>query len=139
MYNYNERISQLHQFTQQQTMRKTNIIFSQDSLTIVERTEVRVIHYTDIVGIFCERPYLMIESICKNKKLITNSLKEIDQLLPDSFVICNRSAIINIKYIVQLKAEKNNNFAHLRCGKKILVSRRKKSDVVSAFKAFLTA
>jgi hypothetical protein len=43
-------------------MKKTKIIFNQDSLIVMEKTDIRTFLYADIIGIFCERPYLMIEN-----------------------------------------------------------------------------
>lgn len=120
-------------------MRRTKIIFNQDALIVMEKSNSRIFLYADIVGIFCERPYLKIETICKSKKLIFHSLTEMEQLLPDSFTICNRSTIVNLEHIIQHKTEKFADFIHLICGRKILVSRRRKNDVISKIKSLLTA
>ena len=119
-------------------MKKTKLIFSKDRLTVIEKTSVSIFHYIDIVGFFCEHPYLMIVTIDKNKKLIFHSLKEIIQSLPFSFVMCSRSAIINITHIIQLKIQHSNWFIHMNNGQKILIPRRKKSNIMEKIKENLT-
>ena len=111
-------------------MKKTKLIFSKDKLTVIEKTSISIFNYIDIVGFFCDHPYLMIVTIDKNKKLIFHSLKEIMQSLPFSFIMCSRSAIINITHIIQLKIQHSNWFIHMNNGQKILISRREKNIVM---------
>jgi len=119
-------------------MKKTEIICSHDRLTVIEKTSVSIYFYTDIVGIFCEHPYSMVVATNKNKKLIFYSLKEMKQLLPLPFVMCSRSAIINISHVVQLRTQSSNCCLHLDNGQKIPVSRRKKSYIMGIIKEVLT-
>ena len=119
-------------------MKKTEIIFKRDQLTVIEKTGVSIFRYTDIVGIFCEHPYLMIVTCNKNKKLIFHSLKEITQSLPFSFVTCSRSTIINLSHVIQVKSGNSNCFIEMDNGQKIPVSRRKKSIIVEKIKNIST-
>jgi len=72
----------------------------------------------------------MIVSVNKNKRLIFQSLKEISQSLPFSFVMCSRSAIINLTYVVQFQFGNSKCFIELKNGQIILVSRRKKNEIM---------
>jgi DNA-binding LytR/AlgR family response regulator len=119
-------------------MKKANIIFSEGRLSVIEKTSVSIFCYTDIVGIFCDHPYLMIETINKEKKIIFHSLKEISQLLPFPFVMCSRSAIINMDYINNVKTQNPNSFIYLKNGQKILIPRRKKGEIMRIIKENLT-
>ena len=119
-------------------MKKTEIICSKDRLTVIEKTSVSIFQHIDIVGIFCEHPYLMIATTNKNKKLVFHSLKEIEQLLPFPFVMCSRSAIINANHVVEIKTQKSNCFIVLNNGQKILISRRKKSAIMEIIKRIST-
>ena len=119
-------------------MKKTKLIFGKEKLTVLEKTSVSIFYYIDIVGFFCEHPYLMIVTTNKDKKLIFYSLKEIKQLLPLPFVMCSRSAIINITHVVQLKTQNSNCFVYLNNGQKILISRRKKNDIMEKIKRIST-
>jgi len=115
-------------------MKKTEISFSENQLTIIEKASVSIFRYTDIIGVFCEHPYLKIETINKNRKLFFHSLKEIEKLLPFPFVMCNRSAIINLLHLIQIKTENSNCYIHLNNGQKIPVSRRKKNELMEKIK-----
>jgi hypothetical protein len=48
-------------------MKRESIIFSEGRLSVIEETSVSIFFYTDIVGIFCGRPYLVIETANKEK------------------------------------------------------------------------
>lgn len=119
-------------------MKKTKIIFTKNQLTVIERTNVIIFRYSDIVCILCERPYVMIVTYSRKRKLIFHSLKDIVQSLPSSFVICSRSAIVNLVHVLQSKTEKSNCFVYLHNELKIPVSRRKKSEIIEKIKDFST-
>jgi len=111
-------------------MKKTEIIFGKDQLTIIEKSNVSIIQYNNIVGIFCEHHYLNIVAVNKKRKLIFHSLKEISQSLPFPFVMCSRSAIVNLTHVVHFKSGNSNCFIELDNGLKIIVPRRKKDKIV---------
>ena len=111
-------------------MKKTKLIFGKDKLTVFDETSVSIINYIDILGFFCEHPYIMIVTTNNNNKLIFHSIKEIIKLLPVSFVMCNRSTIINIKHIIQLKKQNAIWFIYMNNEQKITISRAKKSIVM---------
>jgi hypothetical protein len=50
--------------------------------------------------------------------------------LPDSFVLCNRSSIINLLHVEAYTTDRNNKgYLQLKTGAVIPVSRRKKAEV----------
>ena len=119
-------------------MKKTVIICSEDKLSIIEKSSINIFQYSDIAGVFYEHPYLKIITVNKNKKLIFYSLKEISKLLPPQFVVCSRSAIINLTHVAQFKSGNSNCFIELDNGEKIPVSRRKKSEIMEKMKMIYT-
>ena len=120
-------------------MKKTKIIFNKDNIIIFEKSNISKFWHEEIVGIFCEHPYLMIVSVNKNKKLIFHSLKEIAQVLPFPFVMCSRSSIVNLTYINQVKSINSKCFIILNNRQEISVSRRKKNDIMEKIKKISTA
>jgi len=119
-------------------MKKAEIQFSEEQMTIFDGSNIQKFNYHDIIGIFCDYPYIKIETTTDPKsKLIFHSLKEIGQLLPSLFIMCNRSSIINIMYINQMKYEVNQSFLCLNNGRQIRIPRRKKSTIIKKIHAFL--
>ena len=114
-------------------MKKTKISFNTDKLVVYEKGGIVVHRYSDIVGIFCSRPYLQIVTVDKRCMLVIHCLKELERLLPSSFAQCSRSAIVNLEHAIQVKTENQNCVVHLKCGRKIDVSRRRKADVLMKY------
>ena len=111
-------------------MKKVELIIGGNTMTIFEKSNIYIFDFNDIIGIFCEHPYVSIETVHKKSKLIFHSLKEIEELLPFPFIACNQSSIINIKHIIQVINENSKSFLLLKNGKKICVPRRKKNDIM---------
>lgn len=119
-------------------MTKTEILFQENQLVILNKSEINNIRYEDIVGVFCDHPYLRLQILNKKSRLIFFTLEEIISCLPDSFILCNRSSIINLLYVNVFTTEGKNSLLHLTTGDVILVSRRKKAAVKERINYFLT-
>jgi len=117
-------------------MKKAIIQLSEEQMTIFDGLNIQIFNYQDIIGIFCDQPYIRIVTTTNSKSiLIFHSLKEIGQLLTCQFVMCNRSSIINIMYINQVESKEANNFIHLNNGMLIRIPRRIKATILKIIHA----
>jgi DNA-binding LytR/AlgR family response regulator len=110
-------------------MKKAEIQSNAEELIIFKKSYIYVFDFRDIIGFFCDHPYIKIETTTLKSTLIFHSLKEIAPLLPPQFVMCNRSAIINIAYIARLTSDSVRCVLHLKNGRIIRVARRKKTNI----------
>ena len=120
-------------------MKKAELKISSDKMMVFEKSNIYMFDFSDIIGIFCDHPYLLIETVNKTSKLIYHSLKEIAQLLPFPFIACNRSSIINVFYITQIINENPKSFVQLKNEKKLFIPRRKKNDIIKKINCMLKA
>jgi len=120
-------------------MKKAELKIGSNKMIILEKSEIHMFDFNDIIGVFSDHPYLLIEFANKTSKLIFYSLKEIGQLLPIPFIKCNRSSIINITYLTKVTNENSESFLQLKNGKKINLPRRKKNDIISRIKSIISA
>jgi len=77
-------------------MKKTGVICRDEEMLILERSSILCVDYKNIIGIFCDHPYLKIKILDRKDKYIYYTIEEISYLLPDFFILCNRSSIVNI-------------------------------------------
>jgi DNA-binding LytR/AlgR family response regulator len=120
-------------------MIKTEIVFQEDQMVILNKQETNHIYYKDMVGILCERPYLRLQVIDGKSMLISCCLEKMLSCLPDSFVLCNRSSIINLLHVEAYTTDRNNKgYLQLKTGTVIPVSRRKKAEIRDKFNRLLT-
>ena len=118
-------------------MNKAKILFRTDKMTIFQKSNMYVFNFKDIIGFFCDHPYVKIETTTSKPILIFHSLKEIGQLLPPPFIVCNRSSIINITHIHQVKSTVSKCVLPLVNGREIRVARRRKSNVMKQIYAII--
>ena len=103
-------------------MKKTIISFKDEDLVLKEKSGIYCIDCNKIVSISCDHPYLKITIINEKYKLIFFPLKEIIHLLPDCFVICNRSELINLHFFSSLKTKNHQCHLYLKTGDEVHVS-----------------
>jgi len=118
-------------------MKKAEIILKMDTITILERSKIHIFKLKDVIGFFCDHPYLTIETVNEKPILIFHSLKEIGELLPIPFVVCNQSAIVNITHIRKMLPDKSTCFLYLENGRKVRVARRLKRDMMKEINRML--
>jgi DNA-binding LytR/AlgR family response regulator len=116
-------------------MKKTEIIFYETHLTVLcKKSRSYKIPYENIIGIFCERPYLRLQILNRKNMLILYSLEEMISNLPNSFILCNRSSIVNLLHVEAYTTDYN---LQLTAGDIIPVSRRKKAEIREKINAIL--
>jgi DNA-binding LytR/AlgR family response regulator len=118
-------------------MKKAKIILNADTIIVLERSKIHIFKLKDVIGIFCDHPYLTIETVNENPILIFHSLKEIGQLLSWPFIVCNQSAIVIITHIRKMLPEKATCLLYLENGRKVRVARRLKRDVMKEINRIL--
>jgi DNA-binding LytR/AlgR family response regulator len=117
-------------------MKKNEIVFHNEALIIEENSHIVSIMYKDIASIVCDAPYLKISTIDGKKRFIYYCLEDLADSLPSSFVLCNRSAIINLIHVDSLQCKMSKWFFILKTGKHIPVARRKKQEIKAKWKSF---
>jgi DNA-binding LytR/AlgR family response regulator len=117
-------------------MKKTEIIFHKEEVIIPKYSKISSIPYKEIIDIICDTPYLKISRCNGNESFIFYPLEELIQYLPATFVLCNRSAIINLLYVDALHVENTKYFFVLKTGEKIAVPRRKRKELIETWKNY---
>jgi len=118
-------------------MKKTVVSFKDDKMIIEEKSGICCIDYNHIVGIFCDHPYLKMKILDKKDKYIFHTIKEIFYLLPDDFIICNRSSIVNLHFFSSLETKNHQYFLYLKTGDKIPVSNEYRKIVKEKIRKYL--
>lgn len=110
-------------------MKKTIIFFTEEKMIIEEKSCIFCTDYKQIVSIWCNRPYLMLKTLDKKDKYIFHTIKEIICFLPDSFVVCNRSVLVNLDHFSSLEISKNQWLLYLKTGEKVPITNKYKKIV----------
>ena len=118
-------------------MKKTTILFREEEMIIEDKSGIFRIDYKDIVGIFCDHPYLLLQTSDKKNKYLFHTIKEIIYFLPDYFVVCNRSSLANLSYFLFLETKKNQWCLHLKTGHIISVTSKYKQLIKEKLKLFM--
>jgi DNA-binding LytR/AlgR family response regulator len=92
----------------------------------MENRQFQSIAYSDIIDLVYDSPYVTIHS-AKGNKLLLISLTKLIQYLPENFILCNRSTVINSLQI-ELYSRKDG-IVRLKNGKTHLVSVRRRKEI----------
>lgn len=87
------------------------IYINQDKLVIYKRSEIKLIRLNDIS--YFERinqKTHIFDGVSENEIMIRNSLKELEEILPEGFKRSHRSFIINVNKIIELKMMSNTTY-----------------------------
>jgi len=79
-------------------MKKTKLNFQTHDLLVMDSSKIESIAYTDIVAIYCDKPYLIIQTQSK-KYIIQHCLNNLIAHLPLFFCQCSKSNILNLFYV----------------------------------------
>ena len=116
-------------------MKNILIVAKHDELVIQENRRIQIIPYNDIFSVAYDSPYITIHTLT-GSALLLMSLSEISRYLPEYFVLCNRSTIINL---MQAKSfDKTTGILCLRTGTVFTVSFRKRKKVETMFLSIAT-
>jgi len=117
-------------------MKNILIVAKQDELVIQENRRIQIIPYNEIFSVVYDSPYITINLLKGRPVQLLMSLSEISQYLPEYFVLCNRSTIINL---MQARAfDKTTGIICLRTGTTFTVSFRKRKKVEAIFMSIVT-
>ena len=116
-------------------MKNIQIVAKQDEIVIKGNYKLQTIMYHDIIFILYDSPYIIINML--DRKLpLHMSLNAINRYLPEYFVLCNRSLIVNL---LQVKSfDKASGILYLRTGITFYVSYRKRQRVATMLLSIMT-
>ena len=116
-------------------MKNILIIAKRNEIVLKENRRLQIILYDDIISIIYNSPYITINTL-NSRTLLLMSLTEIMQYLPEYFVLCNRSTIVNL---IQAKSfNKTTGILCLRSGATFTVSFRKRKNIEAVFLSIAT-
>jgi DNA-binding LytR/AlgR family response regulator len=117
-------------------MKKNKIIFHNEAMVIEENIRIIRVMYKDIVSIVCDAPYLKLFTIDRKELLVYYCLEELANDLPTTFVLCNRSTIINLMHVNFLQCKMPKCFFVLKTGEQIPIAKRKRKEIKEKWKNF---
>jgi len=104
-----------------------NNIEKKEKKIVLKTTEQHFVFYVkEIIRLEADGAYTIF--VTKNKKIIiSRNIKYYQDILGDGFVRCHQSHLVNLKYILSMN---KNGFLQLSNNELIIVSTRKKSEVI---------
>ena len=96
-----------------------------DGIMVIRYSYMQMIRSEDIVCVYTDRPYLVIVTKEKVKShLLQFSIKQMIDILPGNFCICNQSTIVNVDYLTVWQKRKEEYWIRLITDHEFKVSRR---------------
>jgi DNA-binding LytR/AlgR family response regulator len=118
-------------------MKKTAILFKAEKMIVEDKSGISQVDYKEIVGIFCDHPYLLLQTSDKKNKYLFHTIQEIIISMPDHFVMCNRSSLVNLSYFSSLETKKNQWYLHLKTGDIISITSKYRKVIKEKIKRFI--
>ena len=95
---------------------------------VVDKDDVYTIPYFDIVQVVCDKPYISLETKSGKKYHFAQSLNGICSGLPTVFVKCNKSVVVNLIHVSEIR-KSENGYELFVGGRRVLLSRRKANEI----------
>ncbi len=103
-------------------------------ITLASSNEILLVNISDIIRVEANNNYSHFHFTNRSKLIVSKTLKEFDeQLTPHNFFRVHQSHLVNLNFV---EAYQNNNgdYALLKNGHKVEISRRKKSEFLQTIK-----
>ncbi|MBE2280801.1 MAG: response regulator transcription factor [Ignavibacteriaceae bacterium] len=115
----------------------SNQTLSQEKIIIPTSHGFTVVHLDDILRFEAEGSYVNVVTLDGRKVIVSKTLKEFEDQLPDSrFFRVHKSHLVNLKFVKEF-SHIDGGFIILTNGEKIEVSRRKSAEFLSEIKKYL--
>lgn len=114
-------------------MSRFELLFTQKEIVIKNNNNLFGIPYYKIYYFFFEKPYTILVSSDNKKFYIDSPLYKIGASLPNLFIQCNKSAIVNIVYIQSITKKSGEGFLITYSKEIISISRNRFQDVSNKF------
>jgi ribosomal protein L21E len=115
-------------------MKKVSISNNSDELLIGQNHQFQTINFCTISDIVYDAPYSVVYTTAKNH-LLYSSLSKIMQHLPEYFVQCDRSIVINSSHIKLF--DKKTGIVTLKSGRTYIVSSRRRNKLAALLSEIL--
>ena len=112
------------------------IVAKQDELVIQEKRRMQIIPYNGILSVVYDSPYIKINLLNGHLVQLLMSLSAISRYLPEYFVLCNRSEIVNLTQ--EKSFDKTTGILRLKNEMVFTVSFRKRENVETVFMSIAT-
>ncbi|MDR3218949.1 MAG: LytTR family transcriptional regulator [Dysgonamonadaceae bacterium] len=115
-------------------MEKISISNNSDELLIGQNHQFQTINFCDISDIVYDAPYSVVYT-AKKHHLLFSSLSKLTQHLPEYFVQCNRSVVINSKQVKSF--DKKTGIVLLKSNRSYFVSIRRRNTLEAVLSEIL--
>jgi len=114
-------------------MKRTTITCLIDGLFFENIRHKRIYKFEEIVYFEYDSPYVKIISLKRKKDDLYTSIAEIAKVLPQNFILCNQSCIVNLDHAVDFEQKKSKSTLTMSTGKAVDIPRLKVKSVKNRF------
>jgi len=116
-------------------MKNTMVRYLNDYAIVIDKDNVFTLMYHQIETIECDKPYIKVTLTDKSKYHFTSTIKDFNIHLPSYFELCNKSVLVNLLHIKEIR-KTDNGFELVINERTIHLSRRKIKLIKTKFIEF---
>jgi DNA-binding LytR/AlgR family response regulator len=111
-------------------MKDTILVFADDKMIIQEPYRIENVCYKDIICFQYEMPYIIILKVDGKEHFVKKSISGIVEMLPNNFLLCNRTTIVNLLYVKKINLKTDIVMTNERM---YSLSRSRRKDFMTIF------